>query len=209
MCNHKWMTFGADEKGNFRVCSRCGKKVYTITNADRIRAMSDEELAEELVIEIEGLFPSLVYVPMATGNIYISQDKAEKRNAGISTTASRGGKTMISEREKQNREELFHLMQENPDLPVVPMVDGEIAGDDCRYWMASWGASRVDEYLICERAERVAFKSEDDVFDVLEDYLSYEEFEALPENESACRPTYDALPWRKAIIVYIETAEEP
>ena len=48
------------------------------TNADRIRAMSDEELAEELVIEIEGLFPSLVYVPLATGNIYISRDKAEK-----------------------------------------------------------------------------------------------------------------------------------
>ena len=48
------------------------------TNADRIRAMSDEELAEELVIEIEGLFPSLVYVPMATGNIYISRDQAEK-----------------------------------------------------------------------------------------------------------------------------------
>lgn len=48
MCNHKWMTFGADEKGNFRVCSRCGKKVYTITNADRIRAMSDEELAKYL-----------------------------------------------------------------------------------------------------------------------------------------------------------------
>lgn len=48
------------------------------TNADRIRVMSDEKLAEELVIEIEGLFPSLVYVPMATGNIYISRDKAEK-----------------------------------------------------------------------------------------------------------------------------------
>lgn len=78
MCNHKWMTFGTDEKGNFRVCSRCNKKVYIITNADKIRAMSDEKLAEELVIEIEGLFPSLVYVPMATGNIYISRDKAEK-----------------------------------------------------------------------------------------------------------------------------------
>ena len=48
------------------------------SNADRIRTMSDEELAEELVIEIEGLFPSLVYVPMATGNIYISRDEAEK-----------------------------------------------------------------------------------------------------------------------------------
>lgn len=54
------------------------RPMSSITNADRIRAMSDEELAEELVIEIEGLFPSLVYVPMATGNIYISRDKAEK-----------------------------------------------------------------------------------------------------------------------------------
>ena len=52
--------------------------VPPVTNADKIRAMSDEELAEELVIEIEGLFPSLVYVPVATGNIYISRDKAEK-----------------------------------------------------------------------------------------------------------------------------------
>lgn len=49
-----------------------------ITNADRIRAMSDEELAEELVIEIEGLFHFSVYVPLSTGTIYISRDKAEK-----------------------------------------------------------------------------------------------------------------------------------
>ena len=57
----------------------CGAYVpKSVTNADRIRTMSDEEPAEELVIEIEGLFPSLVYVPMATGNIYISRDKAEK-----------------------------------------------------------------------------------------------------------------------------------
>ena len=59
-------------------CKGTGSILHPETNADRIRAMSDEELAEELVIEIEGLFPSLVYVPMATGNIYISRDKAEK-----------------------------------------------------------------------------------------------------------------------------------
>lgn len=66
------------------ICNGCGAEYtdenydHRKSNADRIRAMSDEELAEELVIEIEGLFPSLVYVPMATGNIYISRDKAEK-----------------------------------------------------------------------------------------------------------------------------------
>ena len=30
-----------------------------------------------------------------------------------------------------------------------------------------------------------------------------EEFEKLPETEEECRPFYDALPWTKAIIVYI------
>ena len=44
---------------------------------------------------------------------------------------------MISEREKQSRDELFRLMKENPDLPVVwPTTyrrgradgDGEIGG---------------------------------------------------------------------------------
>lgn len=30
---------------------------------------------------------------------------------------------MIAEKERKNREELFKLMQKNPDLPVVPMVE--------------------------------------------------------------------------------------
>ena len=48
------------------------------TNADRIRAMNDEEMAEQMVMEIEGLYPCIAYVPVATGNIHISRDKAEK-----------------------------------------------------------------------------------------------------------------------------------
>ena len=105
---------------------------------------------------------------------------------------------MITEREKQNREELFRLMRENPDLPVVPMVDGEICGDDSGYWCGAWGHASVD-YM--------AFKSWDDVFDTLEKYLTDEEFEKLPESESECRAHYDALPWTKAIIVYITTVD--
>lgn len=114
---------------------------------------------------------------------------------------------MISERERKAREELFRLMQENPDLPVVPMVDGEILGDDSGYWLAGWGQARVDEYLVCEHSERVAFKSDGDVFGTLEDYLSYDDFDKLPDLESECRPIYDALPWTKAIIVYIGVPE--
>lgn len=110
---------------------------------------------------------------------------------------------MISEKERKNREELFRLMKENPDLPVIPMVDGEIPGADCGYWLGAWGTAQLDEYL--EASDRIVFKSDDDVFDVLERFLPCDEFYQLPHVESECRKKYDALPWKKAIIVYIET----
>ncbi len=113
----------------------------------------------------------------------------------------------MNERKKQNREELFKLMRENPDLPVVPMVACEIVGDDYGLWLGSWGSSCVDEYFWSEWAERYFFKSDNDVFDTLEKHLSGEEFESLPETEEECRPIYDALPWTKAIIVYIDLPE--
>ena len=113
----------------------------------------------------------------------------------------------MTDREKQNREELFKLIQENPDLPIVPMVDADIVADDCGYLLGAWGRASVDEYVLAERSEKMLFKSDDDVFGALESYMSYEEFEALPEAESECRPYYDKLPWIKAIIVYINLPE--
>lgn len=113
----------------------------------------------------------------------------------------KGEYEMISEKELKNREELFKLMRENPELPVIPMVDGEIPGDDCGYWLGSWGQAQVDEYL--EAGDRFLFKSDDDVFDALERYMTCEEFGALPSSESECRPYYEKLPWKKAIVVYI------
>ena len=100
-----------------------------------------------------------------------------------------------------NAENLLKLIKDNPDLPVIPMVDGEIPGDDCGYWLGAWGTAQIDEYILTN--ERVVYKSDDDVFDVLERCLPDEEYEALPETESECRPIYDALPWTRAIIVYI------
>ncbi len=98
---------------------------------------------------------------------------------------------------------LLEMVKENPELPIVPMVDGEIvAGDEFATWMGAFGYSRVDHYVIGDDG-MVCFKSNGDVFDVLERCLSEEEFDALPENEGECRPAYDALPWVKAIIVDI------
>lgn len=116
----------------------------------------------------------------------------------------------MNEKERKNRDELFRLMRENPDLSVVPMVDGELGGDEYGYYTGAWGNATVDEYLVCERyawSGQILFKSDDDVFDVLEKFLSAEEFEKLPEAEEECRKIYDALPWTKAIIVYINLPE--
>lgn len=105
----------------------------------------------------------------------------------------------------ENIVELLRLVKENPDLPVVPMVDAEIVWDDCGYFMAAFGTAMVDEFIISERNGRIYFKSDDDVFDVLEHVLSDEEFDALPQSEAECRPRFEALPWTRAIIVYVNS----
>ena len=103
-------------------------------------------------------------------------------------------------------DKLIKLIQENPDLPVVPMVDAEIRRDDCGYWLlGSWWKVRIDEYLLINDCDLIVFKSNDDVRYVLERYLSDEEFEKLPETEKECKLIYDSLPWTKAIIVYISS----
>lgn len=112
----------------------------------------------------------------------------------------------MEHKERKNRNDLFKLMQENPDLPVLPMVDGEIPGDDCGYWLGAWGTSQLDEYLVGNG--QVLFKSDDDIFDVLERFLTDDEYYKLPDVESECRKVYNALPWKKAIVVYITTRED-
>lgn len=115
---------------------------------------------------------------------------------------------MISGKEKNNREELFRLMQENPDLPVFPIVDGEIAGEICEYWLGTWGVARVDEYIIALGNERgeMFIKGNSNVLEVLARYLSDDEFNAL--TVESCRSRYNNLPWKKAIIVYIDLPKE-
>lgn len=47
-----------------------------------------------------------------------------------------------------NVEKLINLMEENPNLPVLPMVDYEIVGEDWGRWMGSFGDSYVGEYAL-------------------------------------------------------------
>lgn len=106
-----------------------------------------------------------------------------------------------------NSGELLKLIRENPNLPVVPMVDYEVCGDDsCIWWLGRWLCCEITEYYLGE--ERIHFKDDDEEF-VLNDLegcryghtddgrdiyeLSDEEWDKL----------YQSIPWTKAIVVYI------
>lgn len=63
------------EPGEFVV--ECGAYRPPATNADHIRAMSDEELAEQLVINVDGLSKKRVYLAAPVGEIFARRDIAE------------------------------------------------------------------------------------------------------------------------------------
>ena len=49
-----------------------------------------------------------------------------------------------------NIEKFLNLIKENPTLPVVPMVDYEVVGDEWGRWMGSFGYSEIGEYALYE-----------------------------------------------------------
>lgn len=113
---------------------------------------------------------------------------------------------MARENEKENREELFRLMQKNPELPIVPMVDYEIVTDDIGRWLGSWGGSYIGEYLIGE--EQVHFREDDDpseVDKVLSERYGDDYYTDMTDEQEA--EAYAGLPWVKAIIVNIDLPE--
>lgn len=99
---------------------------------------------------------------------------------------------------------LLKLMQENPELPVVPMVDSEIVCDDgYARWLGAWGSSYIGEYLITK--EQVRFREDDDMYEIemtLEEQIGSDAFGGMSDDEA--KKAYAALPWVKAIILNID-----
>lgn len=52
--------------------------------------------------------------------------------------------------DRERNETLLRLVAENPDLPIVAMVDCDIVGDDYGRWLASFGMCYVGEYALYE-----------------------------------------------------------
>ena len=103
---------------------------------------------------------------------------------------------------KKNVENLLKLIKKHPTLPIVPMVDYDVAVDDSySTWMGAWGDARVDKYLIIK--DRVYFYDEDDMEPVLEARFGYDTLSEMTDN--GCLSSYRSMPWTEAIIVSINS----
>lgn len=109
-------------------------------------------------------------------------------------------------------DEFLKLVQENPDLPIIPMVDSEVVCDDTyTYWKGGWGRSEVTEFY--EGEEAIHFK-DDDEEDVLKDmvgckyYCTPDGRDITDISDEEWGELYKSIQWKKAIVVYITTPDE-
>ena len=104
----------------------------------------------------------------------------------------------------ENLSDLLTIIALHPELPIVPMVNSEIVQDDSfSYWLGSWGYARIDQYVISDN--RIFFKDSDDPYELMLHFMDPDKLDAMTDEgiAAAC----DALPWKEAIIVYIETPD--
>lgn len=117
---------------------------------------------------------------------------------------------------QENIKDLIKLIQENPDLPVIPMVEDEAVSYDCGYTVASFGRAYVEEYALYNERyynDRDDFK--EDYYDHHDEELC-EKFnykprlplddEANNQNEKLLEQYLDEIAdayFKKAIVVYI------
>ena len=96
--------------------------------------------------------------------------------------------------------QLFELIRDNPDLPVIPFVDFEVVGDDSYgRWIGSWGQSYIIEYIAVEMyGDYPEMVYKDDT----EDYETYLLDQGMTDEE--VEEHIKNIDWIKAIAVYID-----
>ena len=107
-----------------------------------------------------------------------------------------------------NTNELLRLVAENPELPIVAMVDTEcVAGDYCDWWSAKIGKPTIDEYYAPD--DRMYLKSldlEDMVDEFIDSNYDEEPYKSMTEKEleQEAKRVVNGYAWTKAIMLPIE-----
>ena len=104
-----------------------------------------------------------------------------------------------------NIKHLIQLMDENPDLPVIPMVGQDIVADCTGEWVAHFG--KAERKKMCIYGEKVIFREEKNAIKTVEalelEWLT--EGRTREESIERLNGYLDELDWLEAIIVHIET----
>ena len=108
--------------------------------------------------------------------------------------------------------ELLRLIAENPSLPVVPMVYSEVVQDDgYSSWVGAFGDARVGEYVLIEKYGENRYFERDDQDEIeeyfVDKYCDEAGCEYNPQLSEIAHEKAEALPWKKAILVYIDLPE--
>ena len=104
-----------------------------------------------------------------------------------------------------NVKHLIQLMDENPGLPVIPVVGQCIVADCIGEWVAHFGKAEVKK--MCIYGEKVIFREEKNAIKTVEalELEGLTEVRTREESIEKLNGYLDELDWLEAIIVHIET----
>ncbi len=107
-----------------------------------------------------------------------------------------------------NIEKLIELVKENPNLPIIPMVNTDVVlSDDYNYWLGSFGTVEIGSYYVSD--ERIFFDLDDLTDQFLEDHCCDDKWENLSDEEQVKKAENIAKKkMRPAIIIWIDTPKE-
>lgn len=108
----------------------------------------------------------------------------------------------------ENIKDILKLIDEHPDLPVIPMVGQDIVADCTGEWVAHFGKAEIKK--MCIYGEKVIFRGKEDAIKTVkalerEGLIVRETGEKREESIGVINDCIDNLEWLEAIIVHIET----
>lgn len=105
----------------------------------------------------------------------------------------------------ENIKDLLKLIDEHPDLPVIPMVGQDIVADCTGEWVAHFGKAEIKK--MCIYGEKVIFREEKNAIKTIEalELEGLTEGRTREESLEKLNRYLDELEWFEAIIVHIET----
>ena len=105
----------------------------------------------------------------------------------------------------ENIKHLIQLIDEHPDLPVIPMVGQDIVADCTGEWVAHFGKAEIKK--MCIYGENVIFREEKNAIKTVEalELEGLTEGRAREESLEKLNGYLDELEWLEVIIVHIET----